>query len=328
MIPLSCPRCRSALSITLPTIHCGGCGARYPVVGGIPDLRTAPDPWIGMADDRAKGLALDASAPPGLEAAVREYWAMTPGTAPADAARHIAHVLDAPARTADWLGHLTPSAEPGEHWLDVGCGTADLAVTAPKGVEVTSLDVAFRWLVVARRRLRESGIDSELLCANAETLPFADGTFDRVIGLGLIEHCTDHVRVLAEIRRVLRPGGLVHLRTANRWTVLPEHHVGLFGASWLPHGLAHRYVRWRRGTGYEHHHLPSARSLAASLHAAGYHKISVEAAVICGPEQDRLPPMLQRATSTYEFLRQVPGLRALIRFVGPLLEARASRPQR
>ncbi|MBA2293172.1 MAG: class I SAM-dependent methyltransferase [Gemmatimonadales bacterium] len=280
-----------------------------------------------MAEDRAKGIAVDAAAPPGFATAVRQYWDMTPGTASADAARHISHVLAAASRTADWLGRLTPLAAHGERWLDLGCGTADLAVTAPPGVEVTSVDIAFRWLVVARRRLRESRRDSELLCANAETLPFADGTFDRVIGLGLIEHCTDHVRVLAEVRRVLRPGGFVHLRTANRRTVLPEPHVALFGVSWLPQGLAHRYVRWRGGTGYQHHHLPSARTLMVALRVVGFERISVKPAEICGPELERMSPLLGRAASAYTLMRQVPGLSIIVRFVAPLLEARAANPQ-
>ena len=71
---------------------------------------------------------------------------------------------------------------PGGPWLDVGTGTADLAVVvAGQGIRAVGVDIALRWLVVARRRAELAGVDIDLICCNAEHLPFADGTFARVL---------------------------------------------------------------------------------------------------------------------------------------------------
>ncbi|MEO5825740.1 MAG: methyltransferase domain-containing protein [Gemmatimonadales bacterium] len=320
MIPLSCPRCRYAVFITVPTIHCAGCDSRYPVVGGIPDLRTAPDPWIGMAEDRAKGLAVDSSAPPGFEAAVRTYWAITPETTPADAARHIDHVLGALERSREWVASLDPPARVEEEWLDLGCGTADIACAAPRGVRVTGIDVAYRWLVVARRRLDEAGVDAELICGNAQSLPFPEHSFDRVVALGTVEHCADLDAVLRETMRVLRPGGRLHLRTTNRFSVLPEPHVGLWGVGWLPRAWADRYVRWRGGRGFDHHYPRGPRELSRAMQRAGFTKISARASPMLESERHRVPLFCRPLIPLYDVTRGVPMLNLLIRSVAPMLD--------
>jgi SAM-dependent methyltransferase len=323
---LVCPRCRAPLAGGGAELACSGCGATYPVVAEIPDLRTAPDPWIGLEADRAKGLAVDAAVEPGagFEAAVRAYWARTPDTPPHRAARHIDHVLRAEARTSEWVAHLDPPARAGEHWLDLGCGTADLACVAPEGVRVASLDVAFRWLVVARRRLAGCGRDGGLVCGNAETLPYPDAVFDRVVALGTLEHCRDAVAALAEARRVLKPGGSLQLRTVNRFSLLPEPHVGVWGVGWLPRRWADGYVRWRTGEHYLHHRLLSAAELRRALAAAGFRGIRIAAARMLDVERERLPGPLRAVTPAYEALRRAPITRVAGRWFAPMLEASAS----
>lgn len=320
---LICPRCRRTLARIGDALVCGPCQTDYPIVSGIPDVRIAPDPWIGMTDDRAKGTAIDAEAPEGLEPAVRAYWARTPTTSAIDATRHIDHVLRAIHRTREWVAGVTPAPVAGERWLDLGCGTADLACAVPISVHVTGLDVAFRWLIVARRRLREMGRDVELYCGNAEALPFPDATFDRVVALGTLEHCADLAPVLREARRVLRPEGYLHVRTANRWSLLPEPHVGLMGVGWLPRPLADRYVRMRGGRGYRHHRLPGPGELRRALRLAGFTNISVRAAEMLPAEAERMPRLLRKALPIYDHLRGWPATRHWCRAFAPLLDATA-----
>jgi SAM-dependent methyltransferase len=316
-----CPRCHGPLAGSDAELRCGSCGVAYPVAAGIPDLRVAPDPWIAPEADRAKGLAVDAAAGPGLAAAVRAYWARTPDTPPHRAARHIDHVLRAETRTRQWLAALDPPPRAGERWLDVGCGTADLACAAPDGVAVASLDVAFRWLVIARRRLAECDRAGDLVCGNAEALPYPAAAFDRVIALGTLEHCRDAAAAVAQARRVLRPGGTLHLRTVNRFSLLPEPHVGLWGVGFLPRGWADGYVRWRTGERYLHHRLLSAAELRRALAGAGFRHIRIEAARMLAAERERLPGPLRAAAPAYEALRRAPVAGAAGRFVAPVLEA-------
>ena len=94
--------------------------------------------------------------------------------------------------------------QPGIRVLDACCGTGDLAIAAEReGGIVTGLDFSPRMLERARRK---SGtvewIEGDLLA-----LPFADGSFDAAtVGFG-VRNVADLELALAELRRVLRPGG-------------------------------------------------------------------------------------------------------------------------
>lgn len=321
---LACPRCHGPLCEADDALRCEACGTGYPVTLGIPDLRVAPDPWIGPEEDRTKGARVAAEAPPGFADGVRHYWKLTPSTPAETAERHIAHVLGAAERTGEWVRLLAPPPTPGERWLDLGCGTADLAAAVPPDVEVVGVDVAFRWLVLAARRLEELGRPAKLYCGNAEALPIADHSMDRVVLLGTIEHCMDLSGVVAETRRILRPGGILHARVVNRFSLLPEPHVGVWGVGWLPRAWADPFVRWRTGMRYLHHRPRSARELTRALRAGGYAEVSVTAASLLPSEARRLFNALRSLAGGYERIRRIPFLRGLLRLVAPLLEVRAT----
>lgn len=257
---------------------------------------------------------------------VRGYWAMTPETPPALAERFITHVLAAERRSREWLDTIGRPVRGGgtsARWLDIGCGTADLAAAAWPGAEVIGIDVAFRWLMVARRRLEQRGVPVRLICCNAEALPFADATFERALSLGTLEHCRDLQATLGEACRVLAPGGQLHVRTVNRYSVLRDPHVGVRGVGWLPRRWADSYARWSSGRGYLHHWPRSAGELHRALRQVGFAETRVEAASVLDEEAKRLSPGLRRAASFYEGLRRAPISAVACRWFAPLLELEA-----
>jgi 2-polyprenyl-3-methyl-5-hydroxy-6-metoxy-1,4-benzoquinol methylase len=91
--------------------------------------------------------------------------------------------------------------------LEYGCGDGELAVRlARSGACVSAFDSS-REAVAATRRLAErSGVRLEAVAAAAERLPYADETFDIVLGRGIL-HLLDVERARAELLRVLKPGG-------------------------------------------------------------------------------------------------------------------------
>jgi SAM-dependent methyltransferase len=89
--------------------------------------------------------------------------------------------------------------------LDLGCGAGMLALLKRKGVTLTGVDLSDECVVAARR----NGYDETIL-AELHALPFADASFDYVASLDVIGHIPQEQKdaVFAEIKRVLRPGGV------------------------------------------------------------------------------------------------------------------------
>lgn len=106
------------------------------------------------------------------------------------------------------LGVLGSSLD-GAHVLDVGCATGRLAARlAPKAARLAAVDIAPAILETARGRLAHLAPEAELEVADVEArLPFGNATFDVATLTGVLHHLTRPVAALAEIRRVLRPGG-------------------------------------------------------------------------------------------------------------------------
>ena len=328
--PFVCPACRSALRHHAgadENYRCTSCDRRFPVVIGIPDFRLRPDPWIGLEADREKGRALEAdTAPSDFETTVRAYWERTPGTPRDQAERFTQFVVSAERRAAEWLADVAPNESPAGWWLDVGCGTADMVLAGlRRGQRMVGIDIAFRWLVVARRRLQRAGLPATLVCCNGEHLPFADGSFRRVVSLGTLEHCLDASAVIAEAARVLEPEGRLHLRTVNRFSLLPEPHVGVWGVGFVPRRWADAYVRWRSGQRYEHHRPLSTRELRRYAHTSGLRDVRLGAAALLAADRARLGP-LAAAAPLYERARRAPAVGRLVSWAAPLLQLDAVRP--
>jgi SAM-dependent methyltransferase len=322
-IEVVCPKCRGALAGCVDGYICKGCGDAYPVVAGIADFRVTADPWLDIEADRDKARRLAAETE-GMtfEEAVRAYWAMTPGTARHHAERFTAHVMQAEQRTREWLSQGETARPMRLPWLDLGCGTADLAAAAPQEAEVVGVDIALRWLVVARRRFPDDATVT-LICADAAHLPFADASFGQVFSLGMLEHCLDPDGVLEEAARVLVDGGRLLLRTMNRYTLLREPHVQVWGVGWVPRRWADLYVRKRSGQRYLHHRPLSVFELGRALRNAGFSGIRTRPASLLPGDRMRMPAAVRPILNAYDRLIRVQAGAMTLKLIAPLLEGEA-----
>ena len=101
--------------------------------------------------------------------------------------------------------------------LEVGCGAGvDLARFAKGGAIVTGVDLAPSAIELARANFDQQGLRGELHVADGEHLPFADGSFDAVFAHGVVQYTADPRRLVAECRRVLKPGGEAIFQVYNR----------------------------------------------------------------------------------------------------------------
>lgn len=111
---------------------------------------------------------------------------------------------------------------PGARVLDVTCGTGHVALEAARTFcQVTGIDYVPELVQIAGQRAAAEGLDVDFRLADAEDLPFADGSFDDVLSAIGVMFTADHDRAAKELVRVCRPGGRIGL--AN-WT--PTGFVG------------------------------------------------------------------------------------------------------
>lgn len=111
---------------------------------------------------------------------------------------------------------------PGERVLEVGVGTGLSLPLYPPQVRVTGIDVSGEMLAKARARVAREGLANvdALLEMDAEAMSFPDASFDKVVAMYVMSVVARPPRLLAELRRVCRPGGEIfivnHVRSDNR----------------------------------------------------------------------------------------------------------------
>jgi len=196
--------------------------------------------------------------------------------------------------------------------LDVGCGSGTMAKALKR--ERPDLDVHgvdFSGSTIATARRHPEGVT--FAQAPAEALPYADGWFDAVTMFDVLEHVDDPARVLAEIARVLKPGGLFHIvlplegqpRTiysligcGTRWKAKVKYagHIQIYSAARYREeaaraGLPVKSVKW------SYHYLTSLIDVAFFLIVSrtGPLKTSVEDATEQSRGWMRLPAKLAKS---------------------------------
>ena len=116
---------------------------------------------------------------------------------------------------------------PGAAVLDVACGTGEwLDACARNGCSVAGVDLSAKAIAICAARLPAG----KFFAQPAETLPFADRTFDVITCLGSLEHFVDPVSSVREMARVAKPGATIVLLVPNKDFLTRK--LGLFGGTY------------------------------------------------------------------------------------------------
>lgn len=172
--------------------------------------------------------------------------------------------------------------------LEVGCGWGELAerITRETGAAVTAIDLSPRMVELARER----GVDARV--GDVQELPFEDGSFDAVVAAWMLYHVPDLDRAIAEVARVLRPGGIAIAVTndahdlAELWELVGRD-------------LGERLLTFRAENGAGH--------LAA--HFARVERIDLEGAVVFA-DADAIRSYVGSSISGSALVHRVPALMA------------------
>lgn len=208
--------------------------------------------------------------------------------------------------------YLPPTDDPLK-LLDVGCGTGNqLAEWSRIGYQVSGVEPSERMLEYARRNNPRSDIRR----ASAERLPYPDGEFDRAVSIEVLRYLPDPSECIAEMARVLKPGG-VCLATAAPLLSLNGYPLVNRVALALPQ---RRLTRLRQ-------HFTTSRALRRRFAAAGFQRVEVRG-VYLGPWSwvERIAPRaLPTVLRAWERVDRALADRALLRDLGNMYLVYAER---
>lgn len=132
--------------------------------------------------------------------------------------------------------------------LDLGCGDGDFASHFDEGTDWIGLDLDRAALGEARRRFRSR----RLVLADSGSLPFPDGSVGTVLANSVLEHIPDLERTLAEVHRILRPGGTFLITAPSDPFAEMLFFSSLFNRVGLRE-LGRAYGDWFNGHSLHHH---------------------------------------------------------------------------
>ncbi len=136
------------------------------------------------------------------------------------------------ASYAPWLRGILPlDRVAGKRVIEIGCGLGtDLMQFAHAGASVGAVDLTPRHLALTRRRFAIANRRVNLVRGDGERLPLADASVDLIYSFGVLHHTPDIRAAIAELRRVLRPGGTAFIAL--------YHRRSSFLLAWLARALA------------------------------------------------------------------------------------------
>gem|GEM_PF-2533797 len=249
-----CPACHGALVVVSDETRCTGCGRVYPLLDGIPDFTVA-------ASEKEKILDLSAH----YDLASRRHHDSPRSCGYCGRKAHL-HGLKVLRR---WIDYDTVERK---CILDVGCGVGLMTRELAGRNEVWGVDISVGLLKIARLH----GL--EVVRGSGDLLPFPDQAFDLALCVGVIPYFQDPVRIIEELCRVTRAGGVAivtstadsllirGVRGLKRIMGVPTHLVRLYSCGEIESCLAASGAQVCDSCAAYGQHVVSTRERRVPLH--------------------------------------------------------------
>jgi ubiquinone/menaquinone biosynthesis C-methylase UbiE/uncharacterized protein YbaR (Trm112 family) len=324
-----CPVCAGPLADASGGLHCAACSQTFPVTVGIPDLRLLGDPYLSTEADVEAAVRLTALAPGlpfrELYASYYEGNAKVPAEQVARFTHGVVAAADRARSTLDTWPELGMVPTTSGTILDLGAGTAPLGtLLAATGHRVLALDAGMRWLVLARKRAADQGIDLPVVCANAEHLPLREGSLAAAVGESILENVTSAEGALGSLHRAIAPGGSLALTTPNRRSIGPDPHLGLVAGGWRSESALRAYAE-RTGQVMPHRRLFSPAEIEEVLRRAAFADVKIALPRFADAQRAGLSLPINLGITGYHLARRIPLLKSLVLQVAPTIAVVARR---
>lgn len=199
---------------------------------------------------------------------------------------------------------------PGKKVLDIATGSGFIAVSLAKaGADVTAIDLTPFAVEHAKKNFAIRGLTGTVMQADAQKLPFADQSFDEVIAWGCLMHMPNTEGAIAEIKRVLKPGGhtIAYMYNKSSWpfwfNIVLLRGILLLG--FLRHGFSYTAQTSRYSDGYSEGGNPLTKfytphEVAVMFKNAGFAKVESKPWVL--PHEPESWPL--RSFALFKYLPQ------------------------
>ena len=287
-----CPICqKGSLSSTADAMKCGNCATDFPVFMGIVDFRDEKNDSteaFSYDDDRQVAKILQDAFP--FTTTFNELYDLykyvrstgkAPGELPAPHEMLKSQGIQPRLMSSEQLAHGPAILQRVEEHLEStsfkkpndGIALEDGAGLgfyvdgfSKKFKQVFVIDFSLSYLVLSQAIIRERKLENvKLLCGTVEKLPFTNDTFDFLHSNNVIEHVTDQEALVAEAKRVLKPGALMFMRSPNRYSAYFEPHFRLPFFGFFPKPLSRLIIKRMQNRDISTIQLPSLGELTQMI---------------------------------------------------------------